>query len=93
MDRMTSQPRPRSHSAPSAARSASIHCTNTLPGAKAPARGIGTGAVADSIDQGIPIVKLSTRDPVARCLEDMAAALAGAQKETGGWLKTLWGSR
>jgi pilus assembly protein CpaE len=51
------------------------------------------GAVADSIDQGVPIVKLAARDPVARSLEDMAGVLAGAKKDSGGWLKSLWGAR
>jgi pilus assembly protein CpaE len=50
-------------------------------------------AVADSIDQGVPINKLSARDPVARSLEEMAGALAGARKDAGGWLKSLWHAR
>lgn len=50
-------------------------------------------AVADSIDQGVPINKLAARDPVARSLEEMAGVLAGARKDAGGWLKSLWPAR
>jgi pilus assembly protein CpaE len=46
-------------------------------------------AVAESIDQGVPIAKLATRDPVARRLEQMAAELVGARKDGGGWLRSL----
>ncbi|HKU71945.1 MAG TPA: AAA family ATPase [Burkholderiales bacterium] len=46
-------------------------------------------AVADSIDQGVPLAKLASRDPVARRLEQMAAEMAGARKDGGGWLRTL----
>ena len=52
------------------------------------------GAVADSINQGVPILKLDARDPVARSLEDMAGALAGVRsREHGGWLRNLWTAR
>lgn len=47
------------------------------------------GAVADSIDQGVPIAKLASRDPVARRLEQIAAEMAGARKDGGGWLRAL----
>jgi len=50
-------------------------------------------AVADSIDQGVPIIKLTARDPVARTLTDMAVVLAGSKKDSGGWLKGLLNSR
>ncbi len=47
-------------------------------------------AVAASINQGVPILKLAARDPVARNLREMALELAPAVK-TGGWLKGLRG--
>jgi pilus assembly protein CpaE len=45
-------------------------------------------AVADSINQGIPILKLAPRDPVSKALRAMAAALLPVRK-AGGWLKAL----
>jgi pilus assembly protein CpaE len=51
------------------------------------------GAVADSINQGVPILKLAARDPVARSLEEMAGVLAGVTKDSGGWLRALWAPR
>jgi pilus assembly protein CpaE len=47
------------------------------------------GAVADSVNQGTPIVKLAPRDPVARALRDMADTIMPAKKESGGWLRSL----
>lgn len=45
-------------------------------------------AVAASVNQGVPILKLAPRDPVAKGLREMAGALAAVKKE-GGWLKGL----
>jgi pilus assembly protein CpaE len=50
-------------------------------------------AVAESIDQGVPIIKLTARDPVARTLNDMAGVLAGTRKNSSGWLKGLLSPR
>ena len=49
-------------------------------------------AVADSINQGVPILKLAPRDPVSRALREMAAALATVKKG-GGWLRGLLPAR
>lgn len=45
--------------------------------------------VAASVNQGIPIVKLNARDPVARSLEDLARALVHGKQEQG-WLKSVF---
>lgn len=49
--------------------------------------------VATSVNQGIPIAKLAPRDPVARSLLEMAAALQRekAGTEPRGWLSALTG--
>lgn len=46
-------------------------------------------AVADSINQGVPIVTLASRDPVAKALRKLARALAPDGNEVSGWLKGL----
>jgi pilus assembly protein CpaE len=46
-------------------------------------------AVAASVNQGVPILKLANRDPVAKALREMAGALVVEKKESGGWLKGL----
>lgn len=50
------------------------------------------GTVADSINQGIPILKLAPRDPVAKALREMACALVDVKKD-GGWLRGLLAGR
>jgi pilus assembly protein CpaE len=49
-------------------------------------------AVANSIDQGVPILKLAPRDPVSKALREMAGALA-AVKKGHGWLRGLLPTR
>jgi pilus assembly protein CpaE len=49
-------------------------------------------AVAASVNQGVPIVKLAGRDPVAKALREMAAALAGTN-QGGGWLRSFLPAR
>lgn len=44
--------------------------------------------VAASVNQGIPIVKLNARDPVARCLQQMAREMVQGKQEQG-WLKSV----
>lgn len=44
--------------------------------------------VAASVNQGIPIIKLSARDPVARCLQDLARTMVQGKQEQG-WLKSV----
>lgn len=44
--------------------------------------------VAASVNQGIPIVKLSPRDPVSRCLEELAREMVQGKQERG-WLKSV----
>jgi len=46
------------------------------------------GAVADSINQGIPILSLAARDPVSKALREMADKLA-AVKPGRSWLNTF----
>jgi pilus assembly protein CpaE len=47
-------------------------------------------AVAASVDQGVPIGKLFARDPVAKCLRELAALLVEAKKASaGGWLRSV----
>jgi pilus assembly protein CpaE len=43
------------------------------------------GAVADSINQGIPILNLAARDPVSKALREMADKLVAVKQERG-WL-------
>ncbi len=46
-------------------------------------------SVSDSVNQGIPIAKLTARDPVARALHDMAGELAAIKSApSGGWLRS-----
>jgi pilus assembly protein CpaE len=49
-------------------------------------------AVADSINQGVPILKLAPRDPVSKALREMAGALAAVKKGSG-WLRGLLPTR
>jgi len=49
-------------------------------------------AVAESINQGIPILSLAPRDPVAKVLREMTENLVAVSKE-GGWLRTLLPAR
>jgi len=49
-------------------------------------------AVAASVNQGVPIVKLAGRDPVAKAVREMATALAVTEKG-GGWLQSLLPTR
>lgn len=44
--------------------------------------------VAASVNQGIPIVKLSPRDSVSRCLEELARTMVQGKQESG-WLKSV----
>lgn len=45
-------------------------------------------AVADSVDQGVPLCTLAPRDPVARALADFAASLVEGKKlPPAGWLR------
>jgi pilus assembly protein CpaE len=46
-------------------------------------------AVADSVNQGVPIVQLAPRDPVAKCLRELAVELAGVKKPNGSWLRSV----
>jgi pilus assembly protein CpaE len=46
-------------------------------------------AVAASVNQGVPILKLSARDPVAKGLREMAGSLIEKKVESGGWLRRL----
>jgi pilus assembly protein CpaE len=45
-------------------------------------------SVAASVNQGVPIIKLAGRDPVAKALRDMATAFTETNKG-GSWLKSL----
>jgi pilus assembly protein CpaE len=49
-------------------------------------------AVAASVNQGVPIIKLAGRDPVAKAVRDMATAFAETNKG-GSWLKSLLPTR
>lgn len=49
-------------------------------------------SVSASVNQGVPIVRLAGRDPVAKAVRDMAAALV-ANKNGGSWLKSLLPAR
>jgi len=51
------------------------------------------GPVSDSVNQGIPILKMSARDPVSRALAEMAGELIPAKADSPGWLKALVGRR
>jgi pilus assembly protein CpaE len=55
----------------------------------------GFAGVAASIDQGVPIVKLEPRNPVARALRDLARELVPAPEEHSGWIRNLlqWNER
>jgi len=46
------------------------------------------GAVADSINQGVPILNLAARDPVSKALREMADKLAAVKPERS-WLNTF----
>jgi len=49
-------------------------------------------AVAQSINQGIPILSLAPRDPVSKVLREITGELVAVNK-TGGWLRTLLPAR
>lgn len=46
-------------------------------------------AVTASVNQGVPIFKLASRDPVSRGLREIAGTLVEAKKEAGGWRRLL----
>jgi pilus assembly protein CpaE len=46
-------------------------------------------AVAASINQGTPIIKLASRDPVTRTLQEMAQGMLHGAKQGGSWLKSM----
>ena len=46
-------------------------------------------AVAASINQGMPILKLASRDPVTRALQEMSSSLANSAKQSAGWLRKI----
>jgi pilus assembly protein CpaE len=46
-------------------------------------------AVAASVNQGIPINKLSKNNPVTRSLNDMGKALVRKEEESSSWWKSL----
>jgi pilus assembly protein CpaE len=47
-------------------------------------------AVSTSVDQGVPVLQLAPRDPVARALREFAASLVPPKKEAGGgWLRSV----
>jgi pilus assembly protein CpaE len=50
-------------------------------------------AVADSVNQGMPVCKLAPRDAVSRSLEALAAELLQVEHEAAGWLKGLLARR
>ncbi|MGE5027596.1 MAG: AAA family ATPase, partial [Betaproteobacteria bacterium] len=58
-----------------------LRVTHTVPNSFA--------AVATSINQGIPIVKLSARDAVAKSLALLAHSLVHGSMQNQGWLKNL----
>ncbi|HET6757047.1 MAG TPA: AAA family ATPase [Burkholderiales bacterium] len=45
--------------------------------------------VAASINQGMPILKLASRDPVSRALQEMSGGLANGAKQSASWLKKI----
>lgn len=48
-------------------------------------------AVAYSINHGLSVLKHAPRDPVARCLTDLAASLAPDTGRRGSWLRSVFG--
>jgi pilus assembly protein CpaE len=50
-------------------------------------------AVLKSVNHGVPILKESPRDPVARAISDWAAQLAPVQEKRTGWLRGVLGGR
>ena len=46
-------------------------------------------AVEASVNQGVPLLKLTPRNEVARKLREMAADIVTVKKDKGGWLKSL----
>lgn len=46
--------------------------------------------VAESVNQGVPVLKLAKRDAVARSLEEMAHELVCGREQRGGWMRHLF---
>lgn len=49
-------------------------------------------AVAASVNQGVPIVKMAPHDPVAKCLQELAGGMVHGKQERG-WLKSVFSLR
>ena len=50
-------------------------------------------AVAYSINHGLSILQHAPRDPVTRCLQEMAQDLAPESARRGGWIRNMFGAR
>lgn len=46
-------------------------------------------AVAASVNQGVPIVKMAPHDPVAKCLQELVGSMVHGKQERG-WLKSVF---
>jgi len=46
-------------------------------------------AAADAVNQGVPLLELAPRDPIARALREIAAELLELKKSSGGWLRSV----